>query len=231
VVLAVDGGESTWTVVGLVGSISNVTHDCYVPLDALAREVGTANRGNQVFVQAARHDEESHRALTRALWDAYAARGVDIRIMESASETQDRNRNTFRAVTYLLLAMAVLATMVGGIGLMGTMSINVVERRREIGVMRAVGAGSGLIAGLFVGEGMFLGLISWLCAVPVSYPIARAFSRLIGQVLLRRPLDFRYAAGEVQLWLAIVLLLSALSSLWPALRATQLSVREALTYE
>jgi putative ABC transport system permease protein len=229
--LAIGGRESAWTVVGLVLSISSLTEDCYVPFDAATREVGIVNRGNQVFVQAERHDEESHQVLTRDLRNAYAARNVGINVMQSVSENREQNRNTFRAVTYLLLTMAILAAMVGGIGLMGTMSINVVERGREIGVMRAIGATSVAISGIFVGEGVFLGVLSWLIAVPLSYPGARIFSNMVGLALLKRPLHFSYSVGAVQLWLVIVVLLSAVASVWPALRATKVSVRQALAYE
>ena len=78
---------------------------------------------------------------------------------------------------------------------------------------------------------MFLGVLSWLIAVPVSYPGARIFGNLVGLALLKRPLHFSYSVGAVQLWLAIVVVLSTLASLWPALRATRVSVREALAYE
>jgi putative ABC transport system permease protein len=107
----------------------------------------------------------------------------------------------------------------------------VVERGREIGVMRAIGATSATILGIFVAEGMLLGMLSWLLAVPLSYPGALAFSNLVGNTLLNLPFDFKYSMGGVSLWLAIVLVLSALASLWPALRATKVSVREALAYE
>ena len=229
--LTIAGRESAWRVVGLVLSISTLTDDCYAPFDTVTREVGAIDRGNQVFVRAERHDEESHQALTRALRDAYAARHVGISVMQSVSENREQNRNTFRAVTYLLLTMAVLAAVVGSIGLMGTMSINVVERGREIGVMRAIGGTSGAISGIFAGEGVFLGVLSWLIAVPFSVPGARIFSNLVGRALLNRPLYFSYSGAAVQLWLAIVVVLSTLASLWPALRATKVSVREALAYE
>jgi putative ABC transport system permease protein len=137
----------------------------------------------------------------------------------------------FRTVLYLLLAMAVLAGLVGGIGMMGTMSINVVERRREIGVMRATGARSAEIAGIFVGEGVLLGVLSWLLAIPLSHPGARLLSDVIGQEMTDLALDFTYSIGGIVLWLTIVIVLSALASLWPALSATRVSVREALAYE
>jgi putative ABC transport system permease protein len=119
---------------------------------------------------------------------------------------------------------------VGSIGLMGTMSINVVERTREIGVMRATGATSAAIAGVFVTEGVLLGVLSWLIAVPFSHPGGRLFSDLVGQTM-HLPFDYSYSVVGVVAWLVIVIALSTLASLWPALRATRVSVREALAYE
>ena len=139
-------------------------------------------------------------------------------------------------VTGIILAFSlppnfpVWAAIVGSVGLMSTMSINVIERGREIGVMRAIGATSVAILGIFIAEGVLLGVLSWLIAVPLSYPGSLAFNNLVGNSL-QLPLDFDYSAGGMALWLMIVAVLSALASLWPALRATQVSVREALAYE
>ena len=130
-----------------------------------------------------------------------------------------------------MLAMAILAAIVGSVGLMSTMSINVVERAREVGVIRAIGASSLAVLGIFVSEGVLVGIISWLLVVPFSYPLARLFSNLIGYSLLEVPLDFSYPMSAVLSWLVIMIVLSALASLWPALRATKVSVREALAYE
>ncbi len=132
---------------------------------------------------------------------------------------------------YLLLTMSVLTATVGGIGLMSTMSINVVERTREIGVMRAIGATSLAIVGVFVIEGVFVGALSWVLAIPLSIPGVRLFGNLIGEAILELPLDFAYSTEGLVLWLLIVVVLSALASLWPALRAAGVSVREALAYE
>ena len=84
---------------------------------------------------------------------------------------------------------------------------------------------------IFIGEGVLLGVLSWLFAAPFSYPGGRLFSDMVGKQILGLPLDFSYSWEGVFLWLMIVSVLSALASLWPALQATRISVREALAYE
>jgi putative ABC transport system permease protein len=231
VTLTVAGEELTWTVVGLVVNLNNSQHDNFVPFDTLAREIGNADRGAFVMMATEGHDYETHQRIVRDLRATYVARRLKPTYFESGGELKERNEAQFDVIVYLMLAMAILAAVVGGIGLMGTMSINVVERGREIGVMRAIGATSLSIVGIFVGEGMLLGVLSWLLAVPFSYPGALAFSTAVGNAVLEMPVDFKYSMEGVVLWLTIVLLLSALASLWPALRATRVSVREALAYE
>jgi putative ABC transport system permease protein len=229
--LTISGRDSVWTVVGVVLSINNGQRENFVPFDALAREVGAVGRSNVVIVTTEEHDFESQQRVGNDLNDAYTANRIqDVRV-EGAEEEIDMNLSQFQPAIYLMLAMAGLAAVVGSIGLASTMSINVIERAREIGVMRATGATSPTVAGIFVGEGVFVGLLSWLFAVPLSYPSAVAFSNAVGDTLLLVPLEFSYSTNGVFWWLGIVAVLSTLASLWPALRATRVSVREALAYE
>jgi putative ABC transport system permease protein len=231
VTLTVEGRELTWTVVGLIVNINNLGHDNFCPFDTLAREIGNTNRGAFVMMMSKEHDLETHERIIRDLRAAYDARRLKPVFFQSGSELRAQTKAQFDIIVYLMLAMAVLAAIVGGVGLMSTMSINVVERRREIGVMRAIGATSATIIGIFIAEGILVGVLSWLLAVPLSYPGARIFSNIIGSTLFQMPLDFDYSVGGMMAWLAIVIVLSAIASLWPALRATQVSVREALAYE
>jgi putative ABC transport system permease protein len=113
---------------------------------------------------------------------------------------------------------------------MGTLSINVVERMREVGVVRAIGATSPDIVKIFVGEGLFLGVLSWLLAAPLSLPGAYYLNKAIGSVF-NLPLAFEYSFSSVAIWLVILVVLSALASVWPAWQATQVSVHKALAYE
>jgi putative ABC transport system permease protein len=229
--LKIDGEETKWMVVGTYLSINSLADEFFVPFDALARETGTWGQGSEVMIRSERGDLESHQRLIKALTDTFTARRIQVDDSWSASQQWEETRSAFAVLIYLLLTMSVLTATVGGIGLMSTMSINVVERTREIGVMRAIGATSPAIVGVFVMEGLFVGALSWLFSIPLSIPGARLFGDVIGEAILELPLDFAYSTGGLALWLLIVVVVSALASLWPALRAAGVSVREALAYE
>ena len=231
VTMTVEGKEITWMVVGTIINPNNNFSDNFVPFDTLAREIGNANRGAFVMMRTAEHDVETHETVIRELRDACTARRIKPVFFQSGGELREQTGAQFDVITYLMLAMAVLAAVVGSIGLMSTMSINVVERRREIGVMRAIGAPSVTILGIIVIEGIMVGVLSWLIAAPLSYPGARVFSNILGETVFQMPFDFAYSTFGLVGWLVIIVIMSALASLWPALQATQVSVREALAYE
>jgi putative ABC transport system permease protein len=231
VTLTIGDEESTWKVVGLVVNINNLQRDNFVPFEALSREMGSYDQGALVMVTFNESSSTSQGQLVRDVREAYGTRNMPPVIIQTGEQVRQSNKMVFNAITYLFLVMALLAALVGSVGLMSTMSINVSERSREIGVMRAIGARSLAVLGVFVVEGMLVGVLSWFLAVPLSYPGSLAFNHLVSESLFSLPLDLQYSLGGAILWLAIVVVLSALASLWPAMRATQVSVRESLAYE
>jgi putative ABC transport system permease protein len=231
VTLTIAGEESTWTVVGLIQDVSpDPNRDSAVPFDALTQAARHAGRGNTVTVTSAAHDAPSRERLATALADVYTAEHIETTSLITADGLSQDTLSAFDTLSYLLVAMAFLAAVVGSIGLMGTLSINLVERMREVGVVRAIGATSPDIVRIFVGEGLFLGVLSWLVATPLSLPGAYYLNQAIGSAF-NLPVAFEYSLPSVAIWLVIVVLLSALASLWPARRATQISVQQALAYE
>jgi putative ABC transport system permease protein len=155
-----------------------------------------------------------------------------INTFEASTIHQDRAEavSQFSIMTTMLLALAIIVALVGGISLMGALSIGVVERTREIGVMRAIGARSRTIMGMFVMEGILQGLLSWLLAVPLSFALARLLANALGQVMFDANLDYQYDYPAVLTWLGIILIISTLASILPARNATQISVRQSLAY-
>ena len=111
------------------------------------------------------------------------------------------------------------------------MSINVLERTREIGVMRAIGASNGAIRGIVMTEGVFIGLLSGLIAAVIAYPLAKLLCDLVGVAIFQLPLTFTFSINGTIMWLVIVAILSAIASFLPAFNASRLTVREVLAYE
>jgi len=125
--------------------------------------------------------------------------------------------------------MAVVIAIVGSIALSGALTLSVLERRREIGVMRATGASSFTIFRLFIGEGLILGWLSWLFAVPIAIPASKLMAVALGNAF-QFELVYKYQPTGAILWLGIITFLSILASWLPARGATKVSVRESLSY-
>jgi putative ABC transport system permease protein len=232
--LTVDLGErkkATWEIVGLIVDINNQGNSAYVPRDSFSKQMRQFNRGGSAWIKTEQHTGAYQAAIEKQLRAAFEANAIDVSFTLTAARNIEMNRTQFNLITNLLLTMSVLAGLVGSLGLMGTMSINVLERSKEIGVMRAIGATSGTLVGIFILEGILLGLVSALIAIPLSYPGARLVSDALGNMLFKMPMFFRYSVDGVYIWIIMMVVLATLASLWPALRAARLSVRDTLAYE
>jgi putative ABC transport system permease protein len=126
---------------------------------------------------------------------------------------------------------ALMLALVGGLGLSGTMSTNVMERSREVGVMRAIGASNHGVQQIFIVEGLSISLISWLFSILAAIPLSYILNSLIGNQFLYAPLVFVFSLGGALVWLIIMLVTAVLSCYAPAQNAAQTSVRELLAYE
>ena len=176
-------------------------------------------------------DGAAQTLLKDDLIKAYEAAGIEVGGSETLSELRAQITNQFQIIVVLLAAMALLIAAVGGLGLMGTMSINVLERTREIGVIRAVGASDRSVLSVVLVEGLFIGVLSWIMAAIVAYPIGLWLSNLVGNNLLETPLTYVYSIRGAIIWIVAVLLIAGLASFLPARNASNMSVRETLAYE
>jgi len=226
-----EGKQTTWEIIGLLVDINNQGNSAYVPRESLSKLVRQFNRGAAMWIKTEQHDGVSQAAAEKQLRKAFEANAIQVTFSLTAARNIEMNRTMFGLITQLFLVMSVLAGAVGSLGLMGTMSINVLERSKEIGVMRAIGASSSTLVGIFVVESILLGLLSAILAIPLSYPGARMVSDALGNMMFKMPMYFRYSVTGIFLWLTVIVILSALASLWPALRAARMSVRETLAYE
>jgi putative ABC transport system permease protein len=130
-----------------------------------------------------------------------------------------------------LLIMALLTAIVGSMGLTGTMGMNVLERTREIGIMRAIGADDRAVMRTVIAEGVFIGMISFGLAVILSIPVTYLLSTIVSLAVFQTPIDVVFTYQGYAIWLGLILALSALGSILPARNAARLTIREVLAYE
>ena len=134
-----------------------------------------------------------------------------------------------KILTILLYAMTVIVGAIGGIGIANTLTLNVLERRREIGIMRSIGGRNSHLIQVFLTEALLMGGGGFLLGVVLGDPLARFLVAVMGSVLF--PLDFTFPLLMVGYALGFTLLLTALASIGPALGAARLKVSYALRYE
>jgi putative ABC transport system permease protein len=226
-------GKEEWQVIGLyepvfVGGFSSP--NLYAPIETLYQISKKYNRASQIMVRTTAHDEASVTAITKQLKDVFERHSLKVAASTTQLEARATNEWQFSLVTSMLLALSIIVAVVGGIALMGALSIGVIERTKEIGVLRAIGARSRTILGIFVMEGTLQGLISWLIAIPLSLAVSPLAAFQLGRVMFGATLDYQYNWMAVVTWLVIVLMVSVLASVLPARGATQISVRDSLAY-
>jgi putative ABC transport system permease protein len=227
-----NGKKSPWKIVGIYSITGNISPPLlYVNYEYLSRLI---NQPGQIFslrVITSRHDVEFQKDVNEQLQALYKARGIQVGSTQLSAEFIEDQKAQTDILVYFMLIMASLIAIVGGLGLMGTMSINVLERTREIGVMRAIGASNRDIQGIVIIEGLVIGLISWTIAILIAIPITSVLTRGVGLAILTAPMPAVYGVSGILAWLIFTLILATVASALPARKASQLTVRDTLAYE
>jgi len=230
-----DLGEVTWDVIGTYQNVYATGFDVepiYAPLDSMQSLPGLADQANQLLVTADVNDLESEAQLLDEMVALFEEVGIPVDFYTTTArlEARDYADNQFNTVITMLINLSILVSAVGGIGLMGSLGIGVVERRREIGVMRAIGGGSRPIRRILLMEGFLQGFLSYFIAVPLAYLLAKPMANVLGQTMLGINLDYAFHIPSIGIWLALILVIAVSSSLLPSRAATRVSVRESLSY-
>jgi putative ABC transport system permease protein len=211
--------------VAVMGPIAYMNHAFYT---RAIRDVGDTNR---IVIETAQHDPAFQRQVRARLEEHFRAIDLSVRTMDTNAEIRSGMEGIFTMFVAVTVVMAVLLALVGGLGLMGLMSLNVLERTREIGILRAVGASNGSVLQIVMAEGILIGLLSWGLGIALAFPFSKLFAEAIGVGFLNRSLSFTFSPDGVLIWLVAIIVLSALASFLPAWNASRLTVREVLAYE
>ncbi|MDX2033487.1 MAG: FtsX-like permease family protein, partial [Blastocatellia bacterium] len=225
-------GSSTiaWRVVGIAQEPFSPPTG-YIPLRFLEREGGHTGMANSLRLSLDQTDSASINRIRASLDRNLELEGV--RAQSSSSKADSRfGFDQHMVMIYLfLIIMSCILAGVGGLGLMTTMSLNVLERRREMGVLRAIGAAPSMVQLIVVVEGAVIGLLSWFVAALLAWPVGRALGNLLVSLLFKNGLAFLFDPTGLWIWLAVSICLGAFASFVPAWRASRRPVREAIGYE
>jgi putative ABC transport system permease protein len=226
-----EGREEIWEVIGIFKFVDREGVLAYAPYEYISQMNHLANRSTSFRIVTDAHDRPSQNAMAEKLDRFFRDQGFKVRVAQAGRASLDTAVESLDTLVVFLLIMAILTAIVGAMGLTGTMGMNVLERTREIGVMRSIGADDRAVMRTVIAEGVVIGMISFALAIVLSIPFTYLLSTIVSLAVFQTPIDTVFTLTGYGIWLGLVLLLSALASILPARNAARLTIREVLAYE
>lgn len=218
--LVVAGRRAGWRLVGVVEEIAGAS--AFVTPDAFRRATGEEGVSLLRISTAARPSDAEVLAMEASL----VASGIPVAYAMPTPELRAIIDDHVALVTRSIVILSSLLALVGFFALGAMTAIGVAERAREIGVLKSLGASSGKLAALFLGEALVIAAGSALLAFALSVPLTELVRRHVALGSLSP--QFAVSPLAVLAWLAAALAGSALAAWIPARRAARLTVRQAL---
>ncbi len=233
---SIEVGGRKFTVVGVLKTVGNQFDDSTVmmPIDVARDITGDKKLVSMIIAQVSAGSD------MKAVRDRVAKRLRDFRHEEEGEElfsvqTSEQLASTFAQVFAVIQAVivgiAAISLLVGGIGIMNTMYTAVVERTNEIGIMKAVGAKNSDVLSVFLFEAGLLGLAGGAVGIGVGLGMAKiaeiGATQALGSELLKVNVSFELIVGA----LLFSFLVGAISGVLPARQASRLKPVDALRYE
>ncbi len=221
--------DATTRLVGISSRPFNA--DAYMRYADFERLTGQRGRASRAVVYLAGDDPATGEAVARELEARYEAAGMTVMRVDTAESYRSNYATQFNTLVIMLMALAGLTALVGGLGLANTMALNVLERSREIGILRSMGAERGLLRRLVLAEGLAIAVAGAAAGMALAVPLTLILDRVMGNSLLGSPLSFAFAPWAAVGWLALALVIGLAACWVPAAAAARMTVRAALAYE
>ncbi|MFT3710878.1 MAG: FtsX-like permease family protein [Archangium sp.] len=223
--LSAEGRRTRWTLVGVVEEIG-AAGVAYVDAASFERELGAGARVFRVLTDAETPSARQQiiAQLERVLIDARAP--VDS--IQPLAELRTAMGDHVLVLVQLLLAMAVVFAIVGVLGLVSSMSVTVIERTRELGVLKTLGATPAAIRRMLLTEALVTTTLSTVTAFVVSIGITSVLDRIVGMMGFVAPLPLVLSPAAIIGWVVLALVAASLATLAPANAAARLRIQEAL---
>lgn len=172
-------------------------------------------------------------ALKKDIEKAIEPTNMKILYVMSQAERVQVIYDHLNIILTMITFLALLVLVVGALGMASAMGINIMERTREIGVLRAIGATPKAIYDLFIVEGMMISVSSIALGLLLAWPLSIVASSFFGDLMLGNGVSLRFAFSSSGFWITFMttFVFGWLASRIPARNAIRVSTREALSYE
>jgi putative ABC transport system permease protein len=227
VLLSFDGAPASYRVAGIVEDIGSPA-TVYLAAGLLSRVTGTDGRARTFRIATSARTPAERADVIRGLEASLGDAGAPVEAVVPLSELRTAVGDHVLILIQTLVAMAIVLGVVGALGLASAMGVSVVERTRELGVMKTLGATPERLVRMLLAEGGAIAALSGLLAFALSLPLALAVDRLVGTLGFLAPLPLVVSGPGVGAWLLLLAAVSVLATLVPARRAARMTIREAL---
>lgn len=228
--LRVDKKEREFIITGSIKELA--APSIYLNIKSYASLVSPGKRRTSIkldFTGQVRGDEKEE--FYRQAEKVFQRSGITIRQSRSADEHHQMLAGHGSQLIFFFLVLSVLIVIVVNFGLASTMSIQVLERTKEIGIMKAIGASARKIRRIVTAESLYMGLISWLISIVIAVPFSIAGCAAFGAILIRTPLDLAITPVPFIIWLLLTIVFGYLASRNAARTAVKMSIKDSLSYE
>jgi len=233
ITLKVGDRKQSFNVVGIVSKHLSGSR-IYMSPSAFSRLTGRHNEVDMVRVLAAPDhlsNQEIQDKLATRLEERFSNAGLSKESSTTRHSFFSEFTQVFNIILFVLLIMAGVLAVVGSLGLTGSLGINILERTREIGVLRAIGAANKAVVKIVLLEGLVVSVVSWIFGAITSFLSSPLLAAVVIYAVLKTSMNFRYSFVGLIIWFVVVILIGVFASLIPARKAALLQVREVLDYE
>jgi putative ABC transport system permease protein len=188
---------------------------------------------NTMVIKGKTHDDKAVLGLKQEVEKALVNTDLNVSYVLSQSEKVRIIYDHLNIILSTIVFLSFLILLVSAIGMASATGINIVERTREIGVMRAIGTTPVQIYRLFVIEGLIVFLLSIVLGIFLSFPLSQIASVFFGHLLLGKEttLTFAFSLPGFVITLLVTLIFSWMASKLPAKAVIKITTQKALSYE
>ena len=204
--LSINGRTTEWRVVGVLSREGMGRPSLYVSDAGFARATGRTDSTKGLRVITLEHDTVARRDVLRALERALVTEGIGVASVTDADTHSGVLSAHLALVQGVLQVLGLVMGTVGALSLASAMSLSVVERTREFGVMQTLGATPARVVWVVVAEALFIGALSWLAAVAVALLLSLFLDALVGSTLFGAPMPLVVSFVALLVWLAVAML-------------------------